>query len=77
VASVTPLRRLALVVYIAFLVTMILTVLPVSMLVRASLRPLIRRKLDAEVALLRGAVRLVHRAPGAVRLMRLIACDSP
>ena len=46
----TPLRRAVLVVYILFLVAMILTVLPVSMLVRALLRPLLRKKLDAEVA---------------------------
>lgn len=45
-----PLRRLALVVYAVFLVAMILTVLPVSILLRASLRPLLRRRLDAEVA---------------------------
>lgn len=46
----TPLRRAVLMVYILFLVTMILTVLPVSMLVRALLRPLLKKKLDAEVA---------------------------
>ena len=45
-----PLRRLALVVYIVFLVAMILTVMPVSMVVRALLRPLLRKRLDAEVA---------------------------
>jgi hypothetical protein len=45
-----PLRRLVLVVYIVFLVTMILTVMPVSILVRALLRPLLRKRLDAEVA---------------------------
>jgi hypothetical protein len=44
-----PLRRLVLVVYIAFLVAMILTVMPVSMVVRAMLRPLLRKRLDAEV----------------------------
>ncbi|HCU54238.1 MAG TPA: dialkylrecorsinol condensing enzyme, partial [Gammaproteobacteria bacterium] len=43
-------RRLVLVVYILFLVTMILTVLPASMIVRALLRPLLRERLDAEVA---------------------------
>lgn len=45
-----PLRRLVLVIYIAFLVTMILTVMPVTMLLRALLRPFLRAKLDAEVA---------------------------
>ena len=45
-----PLRRLALVVYIVFLVVMILTVMPVSIVVRALLRPLLRKRLDAEVA---------------------------
>jgi len=45
-----PLRRLVLVVYIVFLVAMILTVMPVSMVVRAVLRPLLRKQLDAEVA---------------------------
>lgn len=45
-----PLRRLALVFYIVFLIAMILTVLPLSILVRALLRPLLRRRLDAEVA---------------------------
>jgi hypothetical protein len=45
-----PLRRLVLVGYILFLITMILTVLPLGMMVRAALRPLLRHKLDAEVA---------------------------
>lgn len=45
-----PLRRAVLVVYIVFLVTMILTVMPVSIVVRALLRPLLRKRLDAEVA---------------------------
>jgi hypothetical protein len=45
-----PRRRLALVVYIVFLVVMILTVMPVSIVVRALLRPLLRKRLDAEVA---------------------------
>jgi len=45
-----PLRRLVLVVYIAFLVVMILTVMPISVIVRALLRPLLRKQLDAEVA---------------------------
>lgn len=44
------LRRTVLVVYIAFLVTMILTVMPVSVAVRAFLRPVLRKRLDAEVA---------------------------
>jgi len=45
-----PLRRLVLVVYIVFLVGMILTVMPVGILVRALLRPLLRKRLDAQVA---------------------------
>jgi hypothetical protein len=49
-----PLRRVVLVAYILFLVSMILTVLPVSMLVRALLRPVLRERLDAEVARLEG-----------------------
>lgn len=43
-------RRLVLVVYIVFLVMMILTVMPLSILVRALLRPVLRAHLDAEVA---------------------------
>ncbi len=43
-------RRIMLVVYVVFLVTMIVTVLPLSIIVRAVLRPFLRRKLDAEVA---------------------------
>ena len=43
-------RRLVLVVYIVFLVVMILTVMPVSIVARALLRPLLRKRLDAEVA---------------------------
>ena len=49
-----PLRRVVLVAYILFLVSMILTVLPVSMLVRALLRHVLRERLDAEVARLEG-----------------------
>lgn len=45
-----PLRRLVLVVYIVFLVVMILTVMPVGIVVRALLKPLLRERLDAEVA---------------------------
>ena len=45
-----PVRRAALLLYAVFLVTMILTVLPISMLVRALLRPLLRGRLDDEVA---------------------------
>jgi len=44
-----PLRRSVLLVYILFLVTMILTVMPISMLVRALLRPFLKQRLDAEV----------------------------
>lgn len=46
----TALRRLVLVVYIVFLVMMILTVMPLSIVVRALLRPVLRKRLDAEVA---------------------------
>ncbi len=45
-----PLRRAVLVVYIVFLVGMILTVMPVGIVARALLRPLLRKRLDAEVA---------------------------
>ena len=44
-----PLRRLVLVAYIVFLVAMILTVMPVGIVVRTLLRPLLRKRLDAEV----------------------------
>jgi hypothetical protein len=44
-----PLRRLVLVVYIVFLVAMILTVMPVSIMMRALLQPLLRKRLEAEV----------------------------
>lgn len=47
-------RRVVLVVYIVFLVAMILTVLPVSLAVRALLRPVLRKRLDAEAARLEG-----------------------
>ena len=43
-------RRVVLVAYIVFLVAMILTVLPLSIITRALLRPLLRKRLDAEVA---------------------------
>jgi hypothetical protein len=41
----TPLRRSILVFYLVFLVSLILTVVPLSMLIRAALRPLLRKKL--------------------------------
>ncbi len=44
-----PLRRAVLVVYITFLITLILTVVPLGLLLRLALRPLIRRRLDAQV----------------------------
>lgn len=44
------LRRAVLVIYIGFLVAMILTIMPVSILVRALLRPVLRKHLDAEAA---------------------------
>ncbi|HEY6000612.1 MAG TPA: dialkylresorcinol condensing enzyme [bacterium] len=49
-----PLRRVALVVYVVFLVCLILTVVPLGIVVRAVLRPFLRRRLDAEVARLEG-----------------------
>jgi len=45
-----PLRRLVLAVYIVFLVAMILTVMPLGIVARALLRPLLRKQLDAQVA---------------------------
>lgn len=42
----TPLRRVMLVIYSAFLVTMIVTVVPVTMLIRAILRPLTAVKMQ-------------------------------
>lgn len=45
-----PLRRAGLLVYCAFLVTMILTVVPVGILARALLRPLFARRMDADIA---------------------------
>jgi len=44
-----PMRRMVLVVYILFLITMILTVMPLSILVRLLLRPVMQKRLDAEV----------------------------
>jgi hypothetical protein len=44
------LRRMALVVYIIFLVCMILTVVPLGIVVRSAVRPFLRHRLDAEVA---------------------------
>lgn len=41
----TPLRRTLLVFYLVFLVSLILTVVPLSMLIKAALRPLLRKKL--------------------------------
>jgi len=42
-----PFRRALLVFYLVFLVTLILTVVPLSMLLKAALRPLLRKKLAA------------------------------
>ncbi len=42
-----PLRRALLVFYLVFLVSLILTVVPLSMLLKAALRPLLRKKLAA------------------------------
>ena len=44
-----PARRAVLILYIVFLAMMILTVMPLGILVRATLRPVLRRRLDAEV----------------------------
>ncbi len=44
-----PGRRAILLIYVVFLVTMILTVAPLGIAVRALLRPLLRPKMDAEV----------------------------
>lgn len=45
-----PLRRAVLLIYVVFLVSMILTVLPLGILLRALLRPLMRRRMDAQLA---------------------------
>ncbi len=44
----SPLRRLVLVVYILFLVTMILTVVPVTALLKALFKPLLRERIAAQ-----------------------------
>jgi hypothetical protein len=43
-------RRAVLLIYLAFLVSLILTVVPVSAVLRALLRPLARQRMDREVA---------------------------
>jgi hypothetical protein len=42
-----PLRRALLVFYLVFLLSLIITVVPLSMLVRAALRPLLQRRLNS------------------------------
>ena len=42
-------RKAVLLLYVMFLVTMILTVVPLGIIVRAVLRPLLRKRMDAEV----------------------------
>jgi hypothetical protein len=42
-----PLRRMALVFYVVFLLTLIVTVVPVTMLLKSTLRPLLRARLQA------------------------------
>lgn len=42
-------RRAVLVVYVVFLILLILTVVPLGIIVRASLRPLLRKRMDNEV----------------------------
>lgn len=44
-----PRRRAVLVIYILFLIVMILTVMPLGMIVRALLRPLMSKQLDEQV----------------------------
>jgi len=44
-----PIRRAVLLVYILFLVTLILTVVPLGIVIRALLRPLMRERMDKEV----------------------------
>lgn len=45
-----PLRRLLLTVYVVFLISMILTVVPLGVISRAVLKPFLRRRLDAQAA---------------------------
>jgi hypothetical protein len=45
-----PARRAVLLVYIVFLVTLILTIVPLGIIIRALLRPLLRERMDQEVA---------------------------
>ncbi len=44
-----PIRRAVLLVYVVFLITLILTVMPLGMALRALLRPLLRQRMDREV----------------------------
>lgn len=46
----SPSRLPVLAIYVTFLVTAIVTIVPVTMLIRAALKPLIRTKLEAEAA---------------------------
>ncbi len=45
-----PLRRVALLVYVVFLITLILTVVPLGVVMRALLRPLFKNRMDRETA---------------------------
>lgn len=45
-----PLRRPVLAIYVTFLVAMIVTVVPVSLLIRTLLKPLLRARLEAQAA---------------------------
>jgi hypothetical protein len=45
-----PLRRAVLIVYIVFLITLIVTVMPLGIAIRALLRPLLRERMDKQVA---------------------------
>jgi hypothetical protein len=46
----SPVRRTVLIVYIVFLIALILTVVPLGIVIRALLRPLMRERMEKEVA---------------------------
>lgn len=45
-----PKRKPVLIIYMVFLITLIITVVPITMLVKKALRPLLKKKLDAQKA---------------------------
>lgn len=49
-AAGSPTRLPVLALYVTFLITAIITIVPLSMLIRAALKPLVRTKLEAEAA---------------------------